>query len=111
MRSFTATSFEDGLSLPWCWEIPAIPSSKPIWGVNIVPTPQYAAYTFDPTGLQIGVGEPNSYTWSALLDPADTPLPDWITEVTPPPAVDVGPSTIDSASPGLIGSLKSVLSL
>ena len=88
MRTFTAISLQDN-DLPWCWEIPAIPSNKPAWGVNIVPTPVYASYTKDENGFQQPVGEPTSYTWSALLDPADIPLPDWITETTPPPAPEL----------------------
>jgi hypothetical protein len=58
---------------------------RPVWGVNIIPTPAYASYTTEKTesGMeyQAPVGEPLYYEWQALLDPADTPLPDWITEV------------------------------
>ena len=82
MRTFTSTALQDASSLPWVYELLAIPTAIPVWGVNIIPTPKYASYTTDPTGLQIGKGEPISYEWCALLDPADTPLPDWITETT-----------------------------
>lgn len=85
MRTFSCTQLKDASSLPWVYELPPIPTAIPVWGVNIAPTPIYSSYTIDQTGLQIGVGEPSSYTWSALLDPADTPLPDWITETTPAP--------------------------
>jgi len=107
MRDFKAISLQDASKLPWVWELPSIFSNKPIWGINIVPTPQYTAYTTDPTGFLIGNGNPIAYTWSALLDPADTPLPDWITETTPVPAAD----SVSDNSSGLIGSIKSVLGL
>jgi len=82
MRTFTATTLQYN-DLPWCWEIPAIASNKPVWGINIVPTPVYASYTKDENGFSTPVGDPIFYTWSALLDPADTELPSWITETTP----------------------------
>ena len=83
MRTFSAIALQDASSLPWCWELPAIQNNKPIWGVNIVPIPIYASYSTDENGFQTPIGEPLSYEWSALLDPADTPLHDWITETTP----------------------------
>lgn len=86
MRTFSCSSpLQDAGALPWVWELPPIPNGIPVWGVNIVPTPIYASY--DENGQ--GVGEILSYEWSALLDPADTPLPDWITETTPPPAPEL----------------------
>jgi hypothetical protein len=108
MRTFSCTKVQDASDLPWVYELPAIPSNKPVWGVNIVPWPVYASYTTEKTesGMeyQAPVGEPLYYEWSALLDPADTPLPDWITEVIEPPISD--PS---ADSPGLLTKLKSSL--
>jgi hypothetical protein len=49
--------------------------------VNIIPSPVYASYARDESGFEQPVGEPLYYEWQALLDPADTPLPAWITEV------------------------------
>ena len=86
MRIFQSTTLQDGSDLPWCYEIPPIPTAIPVWGVNIVPSPIYASYTTDENGFQTPVGSPLYYEWQALLDPADTPIPDWITETTPPPA-------------------------
>ena len=87
MRTFSVKVLQDASSLPWCWEIPMNPENKPIWGVNIIPIPQFESWSSPDDGsIPSPVGEPISYTWSALLDPADTPLPDWITETTPPPA-------------------------
>ena len=76
---------------------------RPIWGVNIVPSPVYASYSKDESGFEQPVGEP-LYEWQALLDPADTPLPNWITEVIEPPISD--PS---ADSPGLLTKLKSAI--
>ena len=86
MRTFSCTTLQDGSSLPWVYELPPIPTAIPVWGVNIVPTPVYASYTKDENGFDQPVGEPISFTWSALLNPPDTELPNWITETTPPPA-------------------------
>jgi hypothetical protein len=69
--------------------------------VNLGPSPVYAS--FDSEGTP--VGEPLYYEWQALLDPADTPLPSWITEVTEPPISD------PSSSPGIIDKLKSAIGL
>lgn len=78
MRTFRSTTLQDASELPWLWMNPT--ACSPVWGVNIVPWPVYASYTTDKDGFQIPVGEPLYYEWQALLDPADTPLPDWITE-------------------------------
>jgi hypothetical protein len=72
--------------------------------VNIVPVSIYASYS-EIGGAKIGQGEPLYYEWQALLDPADTPLPDWITEVVEPP-ISEPPS---SDSPGLLTKLKSAI--
>ena len=84
MRTFSCIKIQDASSLPWVWEVGS--TEKPIWGANIVPQPQYSSFSTDSNGLLEPVGDPTSYTWKALLDPADTPLPYWITETTPPPA-------------------------
>ena len=83
MRTFRATTLQDASDLPWVYEIPPNPKAIPVWGLNIVPQPQFEKYTVDEIGFTITVGEPISYTWSALLDPPNTPLPSWITETTP----------------------------
>ena len=84
MRTFSSLyPLQDASSFPWAWELSSTPECIPVWGVNIRPTPQFNSYNIDETGCPIGVGNPISYTWEALLDPADTPLPDWITEITP----------------------------
>ena len=84
MRTFYCSApLQDASSLPWVWEVPPIPTAIPVWGVNIVPQAQYATYTVDEIGFITPEGDPVSYTWQALLDPPDTPLPDWITETTP----------------------------
>jgi hypothetical protein len=77
---------------------------RPVWGVNIIPTPVYASWSTDNDGVPTPVGEPLYYEWSALLDPADTPLPAWITEVVEPPI-----SEPPSSSPGIIDKLKSAI--
>jgi hypothetical protein len=101
-RSFRATELQDN-DLKWLQQqgdnfVPAI------WGVNIIPSPVYASYAKDEEGFEQPVGEPLYYEWQALLDPADTPLPDWITEVVEPPISD--PS---ADSPGILDKLKSVI--
>jgi hypothetical protein len=79
---------------------------RPVWGVNIIPSPVYASYAKDESGFEQPVGEPLYYEWSALLDPADTPLPNWITEVVE----ELTPISDPSAdSPGLLTKLKSSL--
>jgi hypothetical protein len=83
MRTFSCTTIQDGSSLPWCYELPPIQTAIPVWGHNIIPAPQYESYIINEGGFTIGVGDPIAYTWPALLDPADTPLPEWITEITP----------------------------
>ena len=84
MRRFTCKTIQDASALPWVWEIPTTPERTPVWGVNIVPIPMWDAFTTsDPPEP---IGEPIGYFWEALLDPSDTPLPEWITETTPPPA-------------------------
>lgn len=80
MRTFRATILQDASEFPWVYELPPIPTAIPVWGVNIVPNPVYASYATDDEGFPTPVGEPLYYEWSALLDPADTPLPAWITE-------------------------------
>jgi hypothetical protein len=55
------------------------------------------------------VGEPLYYEWSALLDPADTPLPDWITEVVEDVEEPTPISEPPSSSPGIIDKLKSAI--
>ena len=89
MRTFSCTSIQDASNLPWVFELPSISTAIPVWGVNVLPLPKFTAY--DSEGG--GIGNPISYTWEALLDPADTPLPDWITETTPvpPPLEEVAP--------------------
>jgi hypothetical protein len=79
---------------------------RPVWGVNIVPSPVYASYAKDESGFKQPVGEPLYYEWSALLDPADTPLPAWITEVVEEPTPISDPP---SSSPGIIDKLKSAI--
>ena len=79
MRTFRATTLQDASDLPWLGMNPT--PCRPVWGVNIIPSPVYASYAKDDSGFEQPVGEPLYYEWSALLDPADTPLPDWITEV------------------------------
>jgi hypothetical protein len=103
MRTFRATTLQDASDLPWVYELPPIPTAIPVWGVNIVPVSIYASYS-EIGGAKIGQGEPLYYEWQALLDPADTPLPSWITEVIEPPISD--PS---SDSPGLLTKLKSAI--
>jgi hypothetical protein len=104
MRTFRATTLQDASDLPWVYELPPIPTAIPVWGVNIVPVSIYASYS-EIGGAKIGQGEPLYYEWQALLDPADTPLPDWITEVVEPP-ISEPPS---SDSPGLLTKLKSAI--
>jgi hypothetical protein len=87
MRTFRATTLQDSSDLPWVYELPPIPTAIPAWGVNIIPSPVYASYAKDEEGFEQPVGEPLYYEWSALLDPADTPLPDWITEVVEEPTL------------------------
>jgi hypothetical protein len=85
----------------------AIPA---VWNVNLIPRLVYASYTTEKTesGMEFStpVGEPLYYEWSALLDPADTPLPAWITEVVEPP-ISEPPSS--SAETGLLDKLKSAI--
>ena len=81
MRNFRATTLQDASNLPWACQTPPETDCVPVWGVNIVPTPVYASYAKDESGFEQPVGEPLYYEWQALLDPADTPLPAWITEV------------------------------
>lgn len=81
-RSFRATELQDN-DLKWLQQqgnafVPAI------WGVTLIPSPVYASYYTEVEGFPTPVGEPLYYEWQALLDPAETPLPDWITEVTEP---------------------------
>ena len=104
MRTFRATTLQDASDLPWVYELPPIPTAIPAWGVNIIPSPVYASYAKDESEFEQPVGEPLYYEWSALLDPADTPLPSWITEVIEPPISD--PS---ADSPGLLTKLKSAI--
>jgi hypothetical protein len=104
MRTFRATTLQDASDLPWVYELPPIPTAIPVWGVNIVPVSIYASYS-EIGGAKIGQGEPLYYEWSALLDPADTPLPSWITEVIEPPISE--PPSADS--PGLLTKLKSAI--
>ena len=104
MRTFRATTLQDASDLPWVYELPPIPTAIPVWGVNIVPVSIYASYS-EIGGAKIGQGEPLYYEWQALLDPADTPLPAWITEVVEPP-ISEPPS---SDSPGLLTKLKSAI--
>ena len=87
MRTFRATTLQDASDLPWVYELPPIPTAIPAWGVNIIPSPVYASYAKDESGFEQPVGEPLYYEWSALLDPADTPLPSWITEVVEEPTL------------------------
>ena len=93
MRIFRATNLQDASDLPWVYELPPIPTAIPVWGVNIQPWPVYSSYAPDENGFQTPVGNPLYYEWQALLDPAETPLPDWITETTPvpPPLEEVAP--------------------
>jgi hypothetical protein len=77
MRTFQAATLQDASDLPWIWMNPT--ACYPVWGVNIIPQAVYSSY--DEAGA--GIGKPICYTWSAMLDPADTQLPAWITETTP----------------------------
>ena len=83
MRTFRSTTLQDASALPWVFEIPPVTTAIPVWGVNIVPWPIYESYITDENGFKKPVGEILYYEWSALLDPANTPLPEWITETTP----------------------------
>jgi hypothetical protein len=85
MKTFRATTLQDASALPWLWMNPS--PCRPVWGVNIIPSPVYASYAKDKEGFEQPVGEPLYYEWSALLDPADTPLPAWITEVVEEPTL------------------------
>jgi hypothetical protein len=103
-RSFRATELQDN-DLKWLQQqgdnfVPAI------WGVTLIPSPVYASYAKDDSGFEQPVGEPLYYEWSALLDPADTPLPSWITEVIEPPI-----SEPPTSSPGILDKLKSAIGL
>jgi hypothetical protein len=110
MRNFRATTLQDASDLPWVYELPPIPTAIPVWGVNIIPTPVYASYAKDDSGFEQPVGEPLYYEWSALLDPADTPLPSWIAEVVEEPTpISEPPSS--SAETGLLTKLKSAIGL
>ncbi len=102
MRNFRATTLQDASELPWLGMNPT--PCRPVWGVNIIPSPVYASYAKDDEGFEQPVGEPLYYEWSALLDPADTPLPAWITEVVEPPI-----SEPSADSPGLLTKLKSAI--
>ena len=104
MRTFRATTLQDASDLPWLGMNPS--PCRPVWGVNIIPSPVYASYAKDEEGFEQPVGEPLYYEWSALLDPADTPLPDWITEVVEEPTPISDPS---ADSPGLLTKLKSAI--
>jgi len=101
MRTFRATIVQDASDLPWVYELPPVATAIPIWGVNIVPNPVHASYD-EEEGSITPVGEPLYYEWQALLDPADTPLPDWITEVVED-VEEPAPST------GILDKLKSSL--
>jgi hypothetical protein len=81
MRTFKATILQDASDLPWeCWDDTDHTRTRDeVWGVTLVPTPIYASRNENGQG----VGEILYYEWSALLDPSDTPLPEWITETTP----------------------------
>lgn len=83
MRTFRATTLQDASDLPWLWMNPS--PCRPVWGVNIIPTPVYASWSTNYEGFPAPVGEPLYYEWQALLDPAETPLPSWITEVLQEP--------------------------
>jgi len=103
-QSFRATELQDN-DLKWLQQqgdnfVPAI------WGVTLIPSPVYASYAKDDSGFEQPVGEPLYYEWSALLDPADTPLPSWITEVIEPPI-----SEPPTSSPGILDKLKSAIGL
>jgi len=102
MRTFRATTLQDASDLPWLWMNPT--PCRPVWGVNIIPSAVYASYAKDEEGFEQPVGEPLHYEWQALLDPADTPLPAWITEVVEPPI-----SEPSADSPGLLTKLKSAI--
>ena len=79
MRTFTCLPpLQDGSSLPWVWKIPQDPTENPIWGTTLIPYALYSGWTPDGTPIGDAIG----YAWEGLLDPADTPLPDWITETT-----------------------------
>jgi hypothetical protein len=84
MRTFRASSLQDN-ALPWkCWDDTEHTRTRDeVWGVTLVPSPIYASYAKDEDGFEQPVGEILYYEWSALLDPSDTPLPEWITETTP----------------------------
>jgi hypothetical protein len=81
MRTFKATILQDASDLHWkCWDDTDHTRTRDeVWGVTLVPTPIYASRNENGQGI----GEPIHYEWSALLDPSDTPLPEWITETTP----------------------------
>jgi hypothetical protein len=91
MRNFRATILQDASDLPWLGMNPT--SCRPAWGVNIIPSPVYASYAKHEEGFEQPVGEPLYYEWSALLDPADTPLPSWITEVFQEPVNTLIPNS------------------
>jgi hypothetical protein len=68
--------------------------------------PVYGSWQEGEEGSLLPVGEPLYYEWQALLDPADTPLPAWITEVVEEPTPISDPS---ADSPGLLTKLKSAI--
>jgi hypothetical protein len=85
MRTFSATTLGDGSALPWVWPSNDGTLVPIVWGVNLIAGAVYAFYSeATDTSPSLPIGDPISFTWSALLDPADTPLPDWITETTHP---------------------------
>jgi hypothetical protein len=102
MRTFLSLTLQDASFIPWVWSPNGIVNVPAIWGINIQPKAIYKS--FDENGK--GQGEPLYYEWSALLDPADTPLPSWITEVIEPPI-----SEPSADSPGLLTKLKSAIGL
>jgi hypothetical protein len=55
------------------------------------------------------VGEPLYYEWKGILDPADTPLPSWITEVVEDVEEPTPISDPSADSPGLLTKLKSAI--
>jgi hypothetical protein len=109
MRTFRATTLQDASNLPWACQTPPETDCIPVWGVNIVPWPVYGSWQEGEEGSLLPVGEPLYYEWKGILDPADTPLPSWITEVVEDVEEPTPISDPSADSPGLLTKLKSAI--
>ena len=79
MRTFRAKTLQPN-TIPWkCWDNTEHTIIRDeVWGETLVPRPFYESLDKDGNG----VGEPLYYEWQSMIDPSDTPLPNWITEIT-----------------------------